>query len=186
MAKTCDLCKKETGWRSFRCVDGVLCKDCYSLVSNQFTSTITSCTLEELKKRYEKNVASIPLGSDGFSVTKKIGQYLLIDEQRKKFCIPSNKYITKRVLRPEIYQYSQLEGYQLLSEPNFPAEQLATLAGKQQECVVINRLLIKLRLKDVGIKEIIIIPSPVRTTSFAFRRSYKFAKEIMKELQHLD
>ena len=34
MARMCDLCGKKTGWRAFHCQDGVICKDCYKIVSN--------------------------------------------------------------------------------------------------------------------------------------------------------
>ena len=48
MARMCDLCGKKTGWRAFHCQDGVICKDCYKIVSNHYTTTVTGKTLAVL------------------------------------------------------------------------------------------------------------------------------------------
>ena len=58
MGKICDICHEPTGFRSFRCVDGVVCKNCYLIVSNGYTGTIAKKTLTELKKVYIKNTLS--------------------------------------------------------------------------------------------------------------------------------
>lgn len=55
MSKTCDICGQKIGLKAFHCQDGVLCKDCYKLVSNNLTSTITAKTLLELKSIYIQN-----------------------------------------------------------------------------------------------------------------------------------
>ncbi len=43
----------------------------------------------------------------------------------------------------------------------------------------------RLRIADAGIKEIIIIPTPVRSGGYAFHKSYKAAKEVMEELAYM-
>ena len=55
MAKTCDICGGKTGWRSFRCQDGVVCRNCYLIVSSGYTTTIAKLTLDDLKRIYVKN-----------------------------------------------------------------------------------------------------------------------------------
>ena len=56
MAKACDICGEKTGFRNrFRCQDGVICKKCYQVVSNDFSRTIARSTVLELKKIYVDN-----------------------------------------------------------------------------------------------------------------------------------
>jgi len=55
MPKTCDICGGKAKFPSFRCQDGVVCKNCYLVVSNGYTSTIAKATLDELKRLYIKN-----------------------------------------------------------------------------------------------------------------------------------
>lgn len=54
-SKKCDLCGAQTGFRSFRCQDGVICKNCYLIVSSGYTETIAKRTLHELKQIYVRN-----------------------------------------------------------------------------------------------------------------------------------
>ena len=57
MSKTCDLCGGVTGvFRKFRCQDGVICKECYRLVSGNYTDTVAGKTLEDLKRIYVQTV----------------------------------------------------------------------------------------------------------------------------------
>ena len=78
MAKTCDLCGGTIKWKAFRCADGIVCKHCYAIVSNQFTKTIIQSSIEELKETYEENVKPMELGEDGFAMTRKIGTFLVL------------------------------------------------------------------------------------------------------------
>ncbi len=57
MSKTCDLCGGPIGViRKFRCLDGVICKDCYRLVSGNYTDTVAGKSLEDLKRIYVQTV----------------------------------------------------------------------------------------------------------------------------------
>lgn len=185
MARMCDLCGKKTGWRAFHCQDGVICKDCYKIVSNHYTTTVTGKTLAELRKDYRQNAAPLDLGEDGFLTSRRVGGFLLLDETRRKFCIPSNRRITGQVARPEIYRYEDLTGYMLACEPSLPPERLEELAANPRETVVIDRMVVRLRLKNAGVRELIVIPSPVRSSSFAFRRAYRAAGQILRELEEI-
>lgn len=54
--KICDICGAVIGRKRFRCSDGVLCKDCYQIVTNNFSDTIADKTLQDLKMTYVQNV----------------------------------------------------------------------------------------------------------------------------------
>ena len=167
MAGNCDICGEKLGFRKFHCQDGVVCKKCYAVVSNGFTETITKKTLAELKKTYEANAVPIDLGEDGFVVTRKIQSLLLIDEQNKKFCISGNPTVSKEYSRPEIYHYEDLMGY---------------LKEDKKTVKVIKKLKVRMKIKGVGIKDLVVLASPVRSSTYAFRKSYQVAMDILKEL----
>lgn len=182
MAGNCDICGEKLGFRKFRCQDGVVCKKCYAVVSNGFTETITKKTLAELKKTYEANAVPIDLGEDGFVVTRKIQSLLLIDEQNKKFCISGNPTVSKEYSRPEIYHYEDLMGYMLICEPELTPEELVHLKEDKKTVKVIKKLKVRMKIKGVGIKDLVVLASPVRSSTYAFRKSYQVAMDILKEL----
>lgn len=186
MAGTCDICGGKTGFmNTFRCQDGTICKNCYRIVSNNYTSTITKLTLLELKKNYIKNAPPVDMGENGFQVTKKIGTFLLLDKKNRKFCLLSNHNLTKEFARPEIYLYDDLESYKLVSEPKFSVAELHGLSENKDRTAVVQKLAIRLQLNRTGIRDIMVIPSPVRISSFAFRKSYKAVNEIMQALDEI-
>lgn len=186
MARICDICGEKIGWKAFHCQDGAICKRCYQIVSNHFTSTITQKKLAELKHTYRRNAAPLNLGEDGFLASRTVGAFLLLDEQRRKFCLPGNRSGNGQYARPEIYSFENLDGYMLVSDPELPAEQLAALPEARKERLVVRRLAIRLRIAGAGIRELVVLPSPVRSSSFAFRRSYRVARDIMQELQYIN
>ena len=186
MAGNCDICGGKTGFRnSFHCQDGTICKNCYRIVSNNYTTTITRSTLLDLKKVYIKNAPPVDMGEDGFQTTKKIGTFLLLDEKERKFCLLSNRNLTKTYVRPEVCRYSDLESYRLASDPEFSAEELERLSKDKKEQAVVRKLAVRLRLKGAGVRDITVIPTPVRTNSFAFRRAYKALIEITQALDQM-
>ena len=182
MAGNCDICGEKLGFRKFHCQDGVVCKKCYAVVSNGFTETITKKTLAELKKTYEANAVPIDLGEDGFVVTRKIQSLLLIDEQNKKFCISGNPTVSKEYSRPEIYHYEDLMGYMLMCEPELTPEELVHLKEDKKTVKVIKKLKVRMKIKGVGIKDLVVLASPVRSSTYAVRKSYQVAMDILKEL----
>ena len=184
--KTCDICGAKMGFlKKFRCQDGVICKSCYKIVSNNYANTITKMTLADLKRVYIKNAQPLDMGEGGFQTTRKIGAYLLLDENNHKFCILNNQKLTGQNTRPEIFPYETLKSFQLISEPKFSPEQLSSFAADKGSPAVIQRLSVRLSLKGTGVREITVIPSPVRASSFAFRQGYKVAEEILNCLSHI-
>lgn len=167
MAGNCDICGEKLGFRKFHCQDGVVCKKCYAVVSNGFTETITKKTLAELKKTYEANAVPLDLGEDGFVVTRKIQSLLLIDEQNKKFCISGNPTVSKEYSRPEIYHYEDLMGYMLMCEPELTPEELVHLKEDKKTVKVIKKLKVRMKIKGVGIKDLVVLASPVRSSTYA-------------------
>ncbi|MDO4313941.1 MAG: DUF4428 domain-containing protein, partial [Eubacteriales bacterium] len=185
MAKKCDICGNKIGFKGFHCQDGIICKQCYSVVSNGFRDTITGKTLSELKKTYEINRVPLRMGEEGFQTSRRVGTLLLIDERNRKFCIPGNPTITKEYGRPEIYRYDELQGYKLVCDPELFPEELTNLKEDKKNMKVIKKLKVRLRVRGTGIRDIAIVSSPVRSSSFAFRQAYQIAMKIIKELDDI-
>lgn len=184
MAGTCDICGGKTGlFNRFRCLDGEICKNCYGIVSNHYTTTVAGTSLAELKKIYIKNALPVSLGEDGFRTTRKISTFLLLDEENRKFCLTSNRQITGQYVRPEVFSYDQLERYTLVSTPALPMEQLSVLAKDKKSKTVIKKMVVRLQLQNAGARNIVIIPTPVRASSFAFRQGLKAAEEVLDALE---
>lgn len=129
-----------------------------------------------------RNAVPIDLGEDGFVVTRKIKPFLLIDEQNKKFCISGNPTVSKEYSRPEIYHYDDLMAYMLVCDPELTPEELVHLKEDKKTVKVIKKLKVRLKIRGVGIKDIVVLSSPVRSSTFAFRKSYQLAMDIMREL----
>lgn len=52
----CDICGAATGRKKFHCRNGILCKDCYQIVTDNFKSTVADRDLDDLKMVYVQNV----------------------------------------------------------------------------------------------------------------------------------
>lgn len=185
MRKVCDICGKKTGFMIFHCKDAMICKSCYKVVSHNFTTTIVNKTLSELKNIYAENSSPIDIGEDGFSISKKISTFLLIDEIHQKFCVPSNYNITKQYNKPKIYRFCDIDNYEIICNPMLSLEELNELTKNRKSNTIINHLSIRLHLTDSSTHDIIIIPKSVRSFSFAFRYAYCIAVDIIKELENI-
>ena len=180
MAKTCDICGAKLGLLgTFHCQDGVVCKNCYRIVSGNYSTTIAKMTLAELKRLYIRNAQPLDMGGGGFRITRRIGSFLLLDEENRKFCLLNNQKLTGRNTRPEIFPYGALEQARLVCDPRLPAEGLAAFHADKSGESVVKWMAVRLTLKDGGRRDIVIIPTPVRTSSFAFRQSCRVAQELL-------
>lgn len=178
--KKCDICGGKIGFmNTFHCQDGAICKNCYRIVSNHYANTITGMTLVELKKAYVKNAQPLDMGEDGFQTTRKIGTFLLLDENRHKFCILNNQKVTGQHARPEIIPYEAVRSFRLNAEPGFSVQQLSAMVADKNCEQVVKKLTVEVYLKTGKVQEITIIPTPVRASSFACRKGFKIAEEIL-------
>lgn len=185
MAKYCDICNGKIGLKGFHCQDGTICKKCYRIVSNNFSEVITFRTLDELKCSFRTNSKPIDLGEGGFVTTRKIGTFLLIDEKNQKFCIPGNPTVSGKYSRPQIYSYDQLTGFRIVTVPEFSPEELFTMVENKRKQQVIRSIKVRVRIKDEGIQEVPILLTPVRSSTYAFRKSFEYANSVLKELNKI-
>lgn len=185
MAGICELCGKTIGFKAFRCTDGKICKNCYEIVSNHFTDTITKATLTELKERYEENSRPLDLGEDGFQISYKVGTFLLLDEKNKKFCVLSNRAVTGNYARPEIFSYEALEGYEFIVSPGMTMEECLGLTSPRFQKQMIKDMRIRLKIRGTDGKDLVLLPGTVKVGGPAYRQACKYAREIRQCIERL-
>ena len=106
--EACDICGKEIRLGKRKLEDGMICKDCASLLS-PFFSERRSSTLAEIKDQLayrEANKDSVA----AFNVTRTIGTdtKVLLDEDARKFIVSrSSKW---REANPDVIDYAQVTG----------------------------------------------------------------------------
>ena len=184
--KTCDICGGKRGFfHSFRCQDGVICKNCYRIVSGNYATTITGKTIQELKKIYIQNAQPLDLGADGFETTRKIGSLLLIDEGRRKFCVLNHPKKNGSAARPQIYSRSDVTAVRLQLRPAFSQDELEKLMDDKSKEQTADSLSVQISLKDGQVCRIPLLTSPVRLSTYAFRQSYQLARQMVEALNTL-
>lgn len=180
--KVCDVCGTALGLIKFRCADGVVCKDCYEIASVNCTETIRQKSLDEIKILCQQGEK--PILEEVFETTRRVANYILFDDTHKKICIPNNRAILKGH-HPEIHSYNDIIAVSLKTEPLFSVTQLDALDGKKDN-TILRKMEIEIKIKGKqNAATVPVINSAVRTKSYAFHRSYIFAKRILTALEKL-
>ena len=184
MGKTCDVCGKEIGlFGRFRYADGYICKTCYAKASRQFTETIRSKSLAEIKVlcAVKRDEASF----ENFKVTGKIGNYLLVDEKHGRICIPCNRMISQQVSEPRFYDIATIKACRIAYQPYMELTELEQLVKEQRSEQTIHYLKVIITLEDGREDAITLVNKPLRIKSYAFRQSFQFAERIQQEMDRL-
>ncbi len=183
MSKVCDVCGKKIGFRKFRYVDGYICKDCYAKASRRFTEVIRDKSLAEIRElcSQERDEESF----ENFHVTGKIGNYLLVDEDNLRVCIPSNRMTNRQVSDPEFYDVSEMESCEIRYQPDMPLEELTRLTQERKSQETVSYLKVRMNFKNGFPKDITLISNPVRIKSYAFRQTFDFALRIQETIARL-
>lgn len=185
MKKVCDVCGQELGFRKFKYQEGCICKDCYQKASRNYTDTITGKTRKEVMDLCQKQDSGEEDWGN-FIRTGKIGNYILFDDKHHSFCITHNRMNEKERQKAEIIPYADLKRAALYCEPKFSREELRDLKDSRKD-TVIKALEIRVWTdSQPGMKKIVMLSSPVRAKSFAFRRIFDFAEKILDKLDTIN
>lgn len=183
MKKICDICGEKLGFYKFRYDEGVICKACYKKASKNFVETIRHKTYHEIKSLCEEE--NTQLEQLIFEKTGKVGNYILLDDKNKQLCIPHNRANESERKQVEFVLYEDINKIQLSCVPDITEEELSNWE-KNKEKKVITSLEIFIYTKTRNdIRKIIMLSSPVRVNSFAFRRIFAFTKKILKILNEI-
>lgn len=183
MSSTCDFCGTNLGFRKLRYKEGYVCKTCYAILSDQFKNTIRNKSKKELFEIYSRYTKESDVEIDTFDITKRVGNYLLIDERHRLVCVPNNRNIVGSGKRPKIYDLNKMKDIKIYSEPQFSNVELKEQIEKKA-ATIITKLSVSFQY-DEKLKHINITNNTIRTGSFAFKKSYDFANKVYQELQDL-
>lgn len=162
--KSCDVCGSKLGLMKFRYASGDICKSCYETASRSFTETIRELTLVEIKNRCSSKQEYVTRTED-FEITKRIGNYILIDEVNKKFCVLNNEYRAKEYCLPKFCPLSDVKCCKVSCIP---------------EGDVVASLGIELFLySQTETQKITFFSSPIRRKSYAFRQTNAFFEAVV-------
>jgi hypothetical protein len=163
---------------------GYVCKKCYAIVSRNFTETIVKKKYDELLSYYEDYKRNrTNLGE--FEISKKIADLMLVDYKNKKICLPNNRRMYGSDSHPEIFGFSEIfkfelkENNKIIDINRFKSDK--KIKDKNEIVNELEIIVFTDRIENIK-KSIKILTSPVRKSSFAYRRSIEFATEIIGEL----
>ncbi|TDW25517.1 hypothetical protein EDD63_10444 [Breznakia blatticola] len=183
MKVTCEFCREQLKFRKFRFKDGYACKKCYAILTNQFKTTIRNRSKTELYSIYASNKNQSYDPFKEFNVTKKIGNYILIDEDKQRFCVPNNINVVKSSEKPELYDINHCHSFSIETKPKSNLFELEKQM-KEKSSKIINEIAVIFEFEN-QLRKIIILNNSVRISSFAFKKTFDFAKKIKKELDDL-
>jgi len=169
--KTCDQCGKNLGLIKFRYSTGHICKDCYKAASRNFTETVREKSLEDISSIIEDTTTG-SLDED-FQVSAKIGNFLLIDKKREKFHIIDRKVDS---VKSRTYRFSNVKHHEIITVPKLSSEELENPTDNTNK--IIRSMSVKLTFNSAVTRdEIIVVSTPMRLNSRAFKMSYGFCRK---------
>ena len=173
----------------FRYAEGLICKSCYETVTANCATTVRQMSREELMAAYEARRAALEDAPE-FRVTRRVGDFLLIDEERRLICLPNNRRqvggSVSRAGAPEFIPWKGIRTVSLVTDPKLSVEALKKFASEKGD-TVLRRMEISIAARDR--REPYTIPfftTPVRAKSFAFRQSLGMALRSLELLQQVE
>ncbi|OFK22424.1 DUF4428 domain-containing protein [Olsenella sp. HMSC062G07] len=177
---TCDICGKKLGFRKFKYSTGVICKDCYKLASESYTTTIAEKTFDEVMAAYDRRKSQ--LESDvNFLPTKRVANYLQIDERRELICLPNNRLIgliagdKEGLSAPEYIKWADVYACSIVTTPRLTQSQMR--GEGIAKGTTISSLSVEIKTRRPKASHVIcFLKNKTRVKSFAFRHTFDLAK----------
>lgn len=177
MMKSCLLCDTKVKFIKFKCKDGYLCKACYEKVSLNFQQTVKTRSKAELLTILEKEKSNT--FPNDFEISRKINHFVLFDDLRKQICLPNHRKHVKVKSQPEFFAYKDIKACSV-EEKSY----LQTKKGEQKQLGTI-KVIIQLQQSKHPIREIWLIPKPIKVDSSSYLTMKSLAKKIANQLESL-
>ncbi|HAT4309299.1 TPA: zinc-ribbon domain-containing protein [Clostridium perfringens] len=181
--QSCDICGKTIGFGKVKCLDGVICGDC-QLKQHKVSKIIGSnkLTLDEIKSYIcsgDENVRKL----NEFVVTRKVGKFLEIDENKQQWLIPDGPLGSKK--NPKIYNFSDISSYELIEDNDTIIRDCFGSFNAKVAKKNVSKLYVKITVKDFNnpVVMIKIVNTPIKKNSLAYSSAFKSAQEIMSLLE---
>lgn len=174
--RKCLLCHKKLGLVKFKTADGYICKYCYRISSLDYTKTVTSMTLADLKQVVQQAPQEKMItDSANFMITRRINGYVLFDDQHELLCLPNNRRFSAVNLKPEYFPYDSIEVVQTLNDE-------IVVKGKHLCTVQVKIVFSKPRETT---RSIVLIPKPIEVQANVYHTMLNLAEQITSQLRTL-
>lgn len=184
MAKTCDICGVPLGLFKFRYAEGLICRNCYDAATAGGRETVRQMTRAELEEAIQARQGALEDVPD-FRANLRVGDVLLVDQERKLFCLPHNRRTDGTNAKPEVIAWDDVRGVRLVSDPAYSTSELKALSRASPD-VVVRRLCIEIRVAhQAHPSTLCLFTTPVRAKSFAYRQSLALALRAMELLEQV-
>lgn len=174
--KQCLLCHRRLGLVKFKSRAGWVCKKCYALVSLNYTQTITNLDWPQLQALYQQQTARQTLEVQKFEITRRINQYILLDDTHQLLCLPNNVKFSGAKLAPEYFKYSMLR-------QSYLEQQTRTRAS-----LICKNIVVQLKFQDTSTikqREIVLVSKPIDVNSLIYTTQLKVAKQLLSTLHQI-
>ncbi|MGG7077594.1 DUF4428 domain-containing protein [Clostridium sardiniense] len=111
----CDVCGNKLGLLNHQCQNGFICGSCSRTYTDYIGTTMINykkINIQELQSVYDK-VQIFKNDLINFKPTKSVGIYLCVNDETKKWYIPTNKIGS---IGPRIFKFSDLVSYEVLED----------------------------------------------------------------------
>lgn len=174
--KQCILCHRRLGFVKFKSRAGWVCKQCYALVSLNYTQTITNLDWPQLQALYHQQTTRQTLEPPEFMITRRINQYILLDDTHQLLCLPNNVKFSGAELAPEYFQYHMLR-------QSYLEQQIRTQAS-----LVCKNIIVQLKFQDTATvqqRAIVLVPKPIDIHSLIYATQLKVAHQLLATLHQI-
>ena len=188
--KECPVCNKELGFFSFKTAisDGLVCMDCLTKAGITALSNPQSYTCNSVKALIDRRITLL----ESFRPTKKIGNYLQVDELNKMF--KAGK---------DIFEYSNLLSFELLEDGQTITKGglgravvggilfggvgaiVGGVTGGKKSKGICNSMKLKITLRNAHIDTVYIpfITTETKTKSFTYKLAQDNAQSCISALE---
>jgi len=195
----CCLCNANKS--KYLIIDGKICKECLNKYAKKIPVELSmaNMTRQDILK-YEDFRKENDIENNNFNTTKKIDNYIEIDDINKKFRIPNTLKVA-----PTIYSYNEILEYELLEDNETiisgglgraitggllfggVGAVVGGVTGKKKSKTVVESLKIKITLNNINspVLYIKLINQPIKTDSSIYKSLYFRAQEILSCLSAL-
>lgn len=201
LKQTCSICGRDVGLHRFQISNKEwICPDCFKKAGFNMSTQIGTMSSDSIKAILaEKDRSAVELES--FIATKKIGTYLEIDENQKKWLIPDG-FMGKNK-NPLIYRYEDIVDFELLEDGSSISKGglgralvggallggvgaiVGGVTGGKKSHSTCESLKIKITLNNISNSTVYInfINTTTKKDSFTYKGVYPLAQECVSVLQ---
>lgn len=196
----CAICNNDIGLNRYKLAKDVwMCPSCFKKAGGiENFINLKNMDIEQIKSLVLTNKQK----SEEFNITKRIGNYFYIDEEKKQWVIPKGS-ISGNIKNAKIYNYSDIISYELLEDGSAVTKGgvgraiaggilfggigaiVGGTTGKKKTKNICNRLQIKITVNssDKATEYINLINTETKKDGIIYKTSYAMAQEILSVLE---